>query len=110
MRWYNIAAKQYDLDHSEQFGSKQNLDGLKRKLRMHHKISHETALELKKAYKLHEFVSFAELRLHYQARVLLFRHLSVSKDLKAEAKTRKIVFNIKQYADYIYRQFIKAMR
>ena len=39
-----------------------------------------------------------------------FRNLSHPSDSREQIKIRKIVYNVKQYGDHIYRQYMKSMR
>jgi hypothetical protein len=94
MRWYNIAAKSYEIDHSEQYGSNSNLDRVKRRLNRGN-LPQAVISQLQKDFTLKVFISHLELKMNYQLRAELFRQLSISKDIKSEQKARKIIYNIK---------------
>lgn len=65
--------------------------------------------ELKVSYTLHQMALTINLKREVSLRIQVF-HLVSNRNVNQQIKIDKIVFNIKQYAEYIYRQFIKSMK
>lgn len=104
IRWYNIAAKCYELDHQyeqrsvKQQPSAQFLGG-----------EHLRLMQIN--YQLCKTGCLLELKNQVSHRLIVFRQTELlDKDRRVLQKTNKIVFNIKHYSDHAYRQFIKQMR
>lgn len=105
MRWYSIAAQLYDLEHElkypEEEEAKQQLD---------QQIFHPLYLqELKLSYTLSNIAIKFHLKNHVNLRFQFFESAG-SLGMNPLIRMEKIVFNIKQYSDYIYRQYIKGIK
>ena len=106
MRWYNIAAKLYDLDQNDI----NRAMVLPAKRFITNQAHPDYVYCMKLTYHLNMVSLSLQIKEEYHMRLQMFNAISQSKDLKEQIKIQKIVHNIKQYSEYMYRQYIKSMR